>query len=87
MTERITLVIEDGVNQKLIELAGGERKRGAWLSDLVNAAYENQAAAVPATDVETLRLSVVGLSGEVEMLKGRLLRAERQIAALIAEQA
>lgn len=86
MTERISLSVDDGVSGKLTEIAGGERRRGRWLSDVVNAAYENRAIPPSSSDVETLRLTVVGLSGEVQMLEGRLLRAEQQLAALMASE-
>lgn len=42
MSERLTASLEDGTLEKLRELAGGERKVGAYLSDVVRflAAYE-----------------------------------------------
>ena len=38
-----------------------------------------------AMDHEALRLQVLGLSGQVKMLEGRLLQVERQLAAVIAD--
>lgn len=36
MTERLTIAVEDGTRDKLRELAGGERKVGAYISKLVS---------------------------------------------------
>jgi len=87
MSERVNLVVDDGVGEMLAELAGGERKRGRYISDLIRAAYEVQATAVPATDVETLRLGLTGLAGTVKGLEGRLLTVEAELAAIIAGNA
>jgi hypothetical protein len=93
MAERLNLSVDDGVSDLLTELAGGERKRGQWLSDLVRGQY-NQMANVTGSDFETLRLSHAGLVGQVRQTEGRLLvmenrmRAmEQQLAALMAEKA
>lgn len=87
MSERITLTVEDGTNEKLIRLAGGQRRRGAWLSEMVAAAFEFQAGAIPATDAEATRLSLLGLAAELQMVKGRLITVEKELAALIARTA
>lgn len=36
MSERLTVSLEDGIPEKLRELAGGQRKVGAYLSDVVS---------------------------------------------------
>ena len=41
MGERLNLSVADGVGAKLAALAGGERKIGAWLSDLAIALYDH----------------------------------------------
>jgi len=84
MSERVTLVIDDGINAMLTELAGGERKRGQWVSDLVRAMYEQQEMAF-SSDFETLKLGFAGMVGQQKQIEGRLLRVEQQLAALIAE--
>jgi len=40
MTERMTVALEDGTRDKLIELSGGERKIGSLVSDLTASIYE-----------------------------------------------
>ncbi len=42
MTERLTIHCEDGTRDRLIALAGGERKIGAVVSQLAHEAYEQQ---------------------------------------------
>lgn len=85
MSERVTLVIDDGINAMLTELAGGERKRGQWVSDLVRAMYEQQEMAF-SSDFETLKLGFAGMVGQQKQIEGRLLRVEQQLAVLIAER-
>lgn len=86
MTERITLTVEDGVGELLAALAGGERKRGAWLSEQIRVWHETQARTV-GSDVEALRMQVLGLAGNVKALEGRLLHVERYLSAMIASNA
>lgn len=40
MTERLTVALEDGVKAMLVELAGGERKVGAFLSFTIRNLYD-----------------------------------------------
>jgi hypothetical protein len=40
VVERLNLIVEDGVKELLVELAGGERKIGAYISSLVLDTYE-----------------------------------------------
>lgn len=42
MAERVNLIIEDGTREKLIELAGGERKLGEYISSLVSEEWQRQ---------------------------------------------
>lgn len=87
MGERLTVVLEDGISELLIELAGSSRRQGEYLSGLIRAAWENEQAGLAGDmDREGLRLQVLGLAGQVKMLEGRLLRVEGQLAALMAEQ-
>ena len=80
MSERLNLTVEDGVGELMGELAGGERKRGQWLSDLVRAMHETESLA-QSSDVEQLRLSFAGLAGSHKQLEGRVMGLERKVAA------
>lgn len=85
MAERLNLMVEDGIGDALSALAGGERKRGAWLSDLVRGMA--QAASQPAMDTNTLLFAVRGVAGQVQTIEGRVATLEVQLAALIAKSA
>ena len=83
MTERINLNVTDGTGDMMTQLAGGERKRGQWLSSLVRAMYEADQQA-QASDVEQLKFALAGMIGQQKQLEGRMLQMERQVAALIS---
>ena len=86
MSERVTLSLDDGVSDMLAVLAGGERKRGRWISEVVRAAYENRQTA-ESSDVNTLRLALAGLSGELTALRGRVEKIEATTVAMMAKEA
>jgi hypothetical protein len=80
---RLTVVLEDGAGEKLLELAGSSRKQGEYLSKLISTAYQAEQDARPeGVEIESLRLQLVGLAGEHRALAGRVLQLEKQIAAL-----
>lgn len=90
MSDRLNLMVDDGVGDMLTTLAGGERKRGEYLSALVRGLYETRAQA--GLPLETLQYAVQGHSGQLLSLHGRVVALENQIAhvnrqmsALIAE--
>lgn len=85
MSERLNLIVEDGVGDLLTKLADGERRRGQWISDLAKAMIENREQAA-ASSLDELRLSFVGLLSEVKLQDARIVRLEGQLAALIAGQ-
>ena len=78
MVERLHLVVEDGIAARMTELAGGERKRGAWLGTLVSAMHE-QSVVISGSELETTKLAMEGLIGRVKLLEGRLLRLEQRM--------
>lgn len=84
MSERIGLVVDDDVPEMLTALAGGERRRGQWVSDLVRAMHENQEK-VTASNIDELRLTVAGLIGEVKMLNARVTGIETEIRRALHE--
>lgn len=86
MSERLNLIVEDGISDLLTELAGGERKRGQYVTNLVKAIHE-QRQTVDASDLEQIRMGFAGLVGTVKVIDGRLLQVERTIAAMMAQGA
>lgn len=86
MAERLNLSVDDGVGDQLSELAGGERKRGQWLSDLVRGQH-SQLGRAGGGDVETLRLTISGLMGQVRQNEGRLLTLEARLQAVESQLA
>jgi hypothetical protein len=82
--DRINLQVEDGVGDKMTELAGGERRRGAWLSDLVNAMHAQQQMPVQPAELETLKLAFAGMVARLSMAEARAARTEAQLAAHLA---
>jgi hypothetical protein len=83
MSERINLNVEDGIGALMSDLAGGERKRGQWLSDLVRAMHETHQQAY-VSDIEQVKLAFSGLLGQQKQLEGRVIQLERQVSALMA---
>ena len=85
--ERITVVLDDGVSELLLKLAGSSRRQGEYLSGLIRAAWEYESAGSNAElDREALRLQVMGLAGQMKALDGRLLQVERELATMIAQR-
>lgn len=82
MSDRLNLIVDDGIGALMSELAGGERKRGEWLTKLVRAMHEQEQTA-QASDLEQLRYAFAGLLGQIKILEGRLLKVEHNLAAVI----
>lgn len=70
MTERLTLSVEDGTRDKLIALAGGERKIGVVVSELAAEAYERQKIQ------KTLAQAVLDVLQRVERLEAAVFDGE-----------
>lgn len=81
MAERLNLSVDDGVGELLSELAGGERKRGQWLSDMVRGQH-SQLGRGGGTEAETMRLTLSGLIGQVRQNEGRVLVLEARLQAV-----
>lgn len=79
-------MVDNDVPALLIELAGGERRRGEYVSKLVRAVYENDRLVAAGADLEALRLALTGMAARLIAAEGRLLATERQLAALIAAE-
>lgn len=83
MAERLNLAVDEGIGELLTHLAGGERRRGAYLSDVVRGLAQTQQT--PGADVQTLTFAVRGMGGQVAGMEARLSRLETTVAAMIAE--
>jgi hypothetical protein len=86
MSKRLNLMVTDEAYEKLSRVADSPRKMGQKISELILAAYEESLTPTDAIDTETLRLQLLGLSGEVRQLAGRLMKLETQLAAVIADR-
>jgi hypothetical protein len=85
-TARMNVIVGADIPQKLTELAGGERKRGEYITHLIRGIHAGEQAATAGSDFEQLRLSFAGLVGRHRELEGRMQQLERQVATLIAKQ-
>ena len=86
MPKRLNLTVADDIPDKLTALAGGERKRGQYLTDLIRATYDVQATTQTGIDLEGLRLQLLGLAGQVQALESRITQMEKTLAVIIAER-
>lgn len=86
MSERLSLMVDQDVPGLLTQLAGGERRRGEYVSKMARAIYENDRLVAAGADVEALRLAITGMASRLIAVEGRLLATERQLAALIAAE-
>lgn len=80
MSERLNLTVNDGVSDLLSSLAGGERKRGEYLSALILGMAQHRGPSID--DAETLALAMKGLAGQVKMLTGKVAVLEAQYEAM-----
>ena len=76
MAERLNLSVDDGVGDLLSQLAGGERKRGEYLSRLIAGMAQHRGPS--ASNDEMLGMAVRGLAGRVQAHDGRLAVLEAQ---------
>ena len=77
MTERVTLLLDDGIDDLLVELAGSQRKRGQYVSELVRIAWAARETQDQPVDVQALALGL-------KIVERRLDHVEGQVAAMIA---
>ena len=69
--------------QKVLEGAASPRKRGELVSKLL-LAYGAGDSGIEQIDVEGMKLQLMGLASANKTLEGRVLRLEKQLAAMIA---
>lgn len=67
---RINLTVGADIPYLLTELAGGERLRGEYITDLIRKIIENQERETP--DLQALRLEVMGLDGRLRTLERKV---------------
>jgi len=82
--DRLNLIVDVGIPELLTQLAGGERKRGQWISRMVEAMHEQEDVAL-GSDVDVLRLGLGGLAGQVKGIDARVMRLEQTVSAMIAD--
>ena len=99
MSTRINLSVDEDVPDKLTDLAGSERKRGQYLSDLTQSIHANRGkSAVTQERMEALIDGVLArqakIRGELSELRDyggasglvdRVIALEAQVAAMMAE--
>jgi hypothetical protein len=85
---RVNLMVDADVIDWLDRLAGSERKRGQYISQLIRNDWTARQAApdVRSMDLDTLRLVVQGLAGRVIAVEGEMGALRSQLAAVIAAQ-
>jgi hypothetical protein len=85
MGERVTVVLDDGAANLLIDLADSSRKQDGYLRRLIRAAHDNAGAINSETmNFEGLRLQILGIAGQQKAVEGRHMNVEQQLAVLIA---
>ena len=86
-TMRINLVVGADIPDKLTALAGGERKRGDYITGLIRSVYAGELEVTAGADLEQLRLTLTGLAAKQMGIDSRLHTVERELSAMIAQRA
>ena len=73
---RMNLNVDPEIPTMLAELAGGNKRMGAYLSNLIRSAHAGQESAGRPGDTEVLANAVAHLSAKVKEIDGRLLQLE-----------
>lgn len=81
--KRMTVMIPESAYERLLAMAGSERKLGETVTGLIQNATD-LGKATENLDLEGLRLQIIGLTGAMKGLESRQLQTERTLAALIA---
>lgn len=78
MGQRVTLILDsEDLDDQLVELAGSQRKRGAYVSELIRIAWTARQTQDQPVDVQALALGL-------KVVERRLDHVETQVAAMIA---
>lgn len=81
MSERLTVALEDGTKELLVQLAGGERKVGAYLSALIRQMSAREL--VPATELDALEQKFNETDRRIDSIESRLMEARPLAEALL----
>lgn len=87
MGVRLNLNVDDDIPAMLTELAGGERKRGEKVSEIVRDLYQSRNRAPGGSQTDRIENELAGVAGKMRELEGRLVTIERNLAAVIAQKA
>ena len=87
MGVRLNLNVDDDIPAMLTELAGGERKRGEKVSEIVRDLYQSRNRAPGGSQTDRIENELAGVAGKMRELEVRLAKAERELAALMAHRA
>ena len=79
MNRRITISMDAEAAERLLALAGSQRKQGEYLAKVVNSMYENQQTGGSNLVVEDLRLRMLGLMAELNEVRGRVAVLEQKL--------
>lgn len=78
MNKRITISMDEDAAERLLELAGSQRKQGDYIAKVVNSMYENRQAGGMNLATEDLRLKMLGLAAELSEMRGRVTLLEQR---------
>lgn len=81
MSDRLHLQVDDNIPELMTQLAGGERMRGRWLSDLVKSMHQTQVKGL-GDDLYSLSLSHSGLAGQFKNLDARVSKVEHLVSSI-----
>jgi hypothetical protein len=86
---RVNLMLDSDVIDWLDNLAGGERKRGQYISQLIRNAWSVSKSLpdVQGMNVDELRLTVLGLAGRLTAVEGEVANLRSHLAALVSDRA
>ena len=73
---RMNLNVDTDVPEKLAQLAGGNKRMGAYLSNLIRQVADGQTTVGKPGEIEVLSNAVAHLSAKVKELDGRLQQVE-----------
>jgi hypothetical protein len=85
---RVNLMLDSDVIDWLDSLAGGERKRGQYISQLIRNAWSVSKSLpdVQGMNVDELRLTVLGLAGRLTAVEGEVANLRSHLAALVSDR-
>lgn len=77
MPKRVTMHLDEDAAARLVEMAGSQRKQGEFVSQIVNAMYENRETGGVSLATEDLRLKMLGVTAELSEVRSRMAALEQ----------